>query len=1282
MSSGSLQIHAQCRLPTRMKTQDVKCVCFDTETPTLYVGTTRSVLTYDALTGARVGMPFPLPAKPSHLLYLADRRAWVVCMDDGGVMVVSKDENKVLAHHVATKAVERRLYYCATLHKPSPDYNYLFYVRARSKEVQALSLLTNNKNIAKFTGHKKFISCMDCHMTHPIMACSAIDGTIRVYLTNDMVLYNVVPGTGEGYVALCFTSSVVVSSSNSKQKKKSKGLGFAQLRLLAVGEKFVWLLDVSNPGDPRKIREYRSDGGVLYRHSGLLHCLNNTFLTIDAHGVCRAYRTDVVMNSEDGGNNKHRAFNILPLHEGFEEVQLPSTHSSLTQVPGEKEDELWDGTPRNLVLSTHATHPLVVFLGKQLGGESESLLVYEAVDAVRNYRATVPITAFTPTDTYVFNTFGNKMQVLGFPNQSGSAPEDLKSKVCFESSFESPLLVTRTSKSPLKNEFGVVLQVLDKGGRKPQKKMQSFYAFVTLEGQAPPTLKVMPGLDVAYNSKGAAVVLIGQSLLSITNPAEEGVSFALKFYADRLCEVDGVDGDWICHATLRHSLRRIHIDNEAKQIVEKTTTEYVLSPEEILYDLVMKKNYLSVVTSRRVLLLDITASGEFKTVVSIDVEGIHSSMWVGIGALLYSTTTHVGFVTASGLHLTLCSNTPQTVVAGVLNNNNTIVCASSGSGKPYVYHRSASLFEALVAGLLHGNDEALLKDVVGKYDCRFAGTSTLKALWEHGHVDVASAAAVLASTVAKVKPYSPTAFQADNQWPAPWYFKLHMAQLCNGEYMDALPSDPTDWQSIPLDYAVELVALAGHRGNHAVVANLAKGYPDGLSHIILRLFVRNEKAALKLIIRNATLPADKALAEQYMANIQTEAEQTNTTQRMWPVVGSGDGPNEHPLSFWTGQRKAKAAETDGNNNQAPEGDAGSGADFGGSTHGGGGSDSEDEGSQAKTEGQQGSHDADEIAKEQERLRNEFITTFGGGGDDEDDEEAQRKKKFKFVISDTAVARKPVQNLASVSLGLGPPGGGMRKKRIGEDGEEIPAAQTTTTQDTTTPTNVGGGSSAIKSPTTETSSPTVSVETTMSPQECTKAAQGRMEKGLWDEAIAYLDRALQLLLQDSTQLTRKTTILSVIRMKLVASILLTIQKEETKGADPKKVAMIAVCLTRIPKLTRDNNVIAHRAALKRFLAADLFGLACDAARTLVPLSKDENEFDDVISMCESKGLNNGDFPPQLCDPDEKAFCYDTYGFLGHGQGLECTYCAANYTETQQRVAQAQCPFCTYGSLDNR
>eukprot|EP00760_Papus_ankaliazontas_P010566 PhM_4_TR14355/c0_g1_i1/m.93967 len=1335
LHTGGFIRRTHCRLPHQntsttnatTTTVSARCVCFDAESTMMYVATTRFVATFDVLTGARVGMPFALSCSPSHLLYLQERRAWVACLDDGRVLVVSAMENKVLAEHVPTRAAERRPHFCAALHKPSPDYSYLFYVRSRSKDVQALSLLTSNKDLARFSGHKKFINCMDCHSTHPIMACSSVDGTIRVYHTSAVALYNVVPGTGAGYVALVFCSSNVVVSSdnNDNTMNNNSGAGlsrmlnrrrhgaFDQLRLLAVGERFVWLMDVSIPGDPRRLREYRSDRGVLYRHGVYCPSMENTVLTVDANGVCRAYRTDVVATADSThhhirGTSGTRHFNILPLHEGLAEFTVPHVVPTVGSIiPGEREDHQgWEAQRRGVVLVPHPTYPMLVTLMPDTAAAAASqqslgLPIYEAVDVARGGRCLVPQACLGPADVVSVSTAGQKVVVRLFPLDATYATGATGYS---EHTLDGPMVLHKLmhSRRAGAKEVVVVLAPPQRPKQTVSRCSELKYAVLSYGGVAAATaVELYPALDVEYAADGTLVVLKGREVHLHDQP------IPIPYFAERICVVD--DGrdmaagviTCVLHKVMSSEIVAARIDPAGRAVTTAPMT-YRLSPEEIVLELLARDAVVCIVTNGRVHLVRVdAAAGGITPLVSIAVRGLHTVHWVGWGTVMYVTTEHVGLVSASGLQLPLCGNNPHTNVVGVAPGDalNRIICIARRGCSVFTFQRQAALFEGLIAGAVASGDEGVMRRIVETTDSRHAGATTLQLLDRSGRTDLAALVAQMTGTVAKARGCHPVGLDAANAWPTPWYLKLMWAQLADEDYADALPSAISAraaWQSIPTAHIITLVSIAARKGNHSVVSSALAGLGAMVPEVLVRLFAAGEKDALRLISKNPSADDSTKARADMLFNLATTKSNSavdvrinaaTASKKHWSVVGSAADArsDEHRLSLWTGVAKVPenaAAAADNDATMTPRA-------------AGGGLDTNDHDDAASTDGGGGGGNAaddEEIAREQERLRNEFISTFGGGGDEDEDEDdgsggGTKRKKIKFVISAAPTSqRKPVQNLTSLSLGLAPPPGRAIGKKVATASED---ATTASADAATTP-------GAAAATTSASSSLEDTLLTITAPQECIKMVPARLEKKEYADAILILDRALALLLQDTTQLTRKTTIMSAVKSKLVATLLLHLEAEKKKGAaSDVQLAQKAVWLTRLPRLARDLNVTAQRAALSYFMAAKSYGIALDTAYTLQPLSKDETEFDGVIAECVAgggEGVNT--ISPALLDPDCRSFCCATFEPLarrsfaadgeegGGGGGLECTYCGLTFSESaaEHRVPSATCSYCTYGTLD--
>eukprot|EP01065_Artemidia_motanka_P038946 TRINITY_DN4779_c0_g3_i1.p1 TRINITY_DN4779_c0_g3~~TRINITY_DN4779_c0_g3_i1.p1 ORF type:complete len:1420 (+),score=457.81 TRINITY_DN4779_c0_g3_i1:84-4343(+) len=397
----------ELKVPPSHTARDVQCVCFHPRLPSCYLGFSGAVVEFDMVTGAELGtMPVRLP--PTKLLFLSERSALCVCLDDGSVVVISARDGHVLTEHRPKSSDHARPFKCADLYVDEGGFCFLFAARMRSHSVMALNLFTQNKKIPVFSGHKSYVTCLACHPSLALMACAAMDGTVRVYETTTLSLYNLIEAEKDkegpkAYVRLQFDEKgrcVQAVDAMKKKRKKDRVAPriFKDIRLLLVTERsLITFYDVSMPGAPNKVSDYYATGSY-FRDAHFSTLSPGVVLTLDHRGRYQALCATPLGDDEPRAPlppskgklklpNAH-AFKLLHDYDNIRPMTLRvhgnSRHGSAAQqhsaLPSNDDEGAWQRCTQPLLCAhMHPSLPYVMFTGKDLvfNAGGGSLTVHE-----------------------------------------------------------------------------------------------------------------------------------------------------------------------------------------------------------------------------------------------------------------------------------------------------------------------------------------------------------------------------------------------------------------------------------------------------------------------------------------------------------------------------------------------------------------------------------------------------------------------------------------------------------------------------------------------------------------------------------------------------------------------------------------------------------------------------------------------------------------------------------------------------------------------------------------
>uniref|UniRef100_A0A7S1IRZ7 Uncharacterized protein n=1 Tax=Eutreptiella gymnastica TaxID=73025 RepID=A0A7S1IRZ7_9EUGL len=433
-----MQVQHHTSLSLLADVSKVRCLCFHPTLRTVYVAISTYVVEYDLNTGAQLSTFYLQSKNIISLHFLTSRNAWVAVMEDGNVTVVSGGM-VVSQLHFAKSAKDGPSISCTAL-QDSTSLPLLFFVRRGAKIVSAAALLSQSKSMWRFEGHKKPVTMIASHPSYPLMAAAAQDGTVRIYRTDNMSLYNILEGQkskGKGtavvYVALQFDKAntkaqKTASAAVGQRKIAAKGKLHKQLQatfkkvqlLVAVEKGSLMLFDVSIPGSPKILRTLFSPGAI-YRTAHFHTTTPGRIFTLDSKGLYYPYSSGDTALSKMAKQNAELnllqpAANIEPFKlDVVQKVMKSSAKSELT-LPDE------DGvvqSPANQITTMRAhMHPMynyVVFTGEDLksmkGAANNQLSIFAWQHSASEQGDALPVVSplVLPGDCY-------------FPPGKGAAP--------------------------------------------------------------------------------------------------------------------------------------------------------------------------------------------------------------------------------------------------------------------------------------------------------------------------------------------------------------------------------------------------------------------------------------------------------------------------------------------------------------------------------------------------------------------------------------------------------------------------------------------------------------------------------------------------------------------------------------------------------------------------------------------------------------------------------------------------------------------------------------------
>jgi WD40 repeat protein len=227
-------------------------------------------------------------------------------------------------------------------------------------------------------------------------------------------------------------------------------------------------------------------------------------------------------------------------------------------------------------------------------------------------------------------------------------------------------------------------------------------------------------------------------------------------------------------------------------------------------------------------------------------------------------------------------------------------------------------------------------------------------------------------------------------------------------------------------------------------------------------------------------------------------------------------------------------------------------------------------------------------------------------------------------------------------------------------------------------------------------------THINPSESLKNGMALMEQGKYREAKNCVNEAISALVNDSTEVLKKTNLLLCVRYKLVILMLANNQRLEAKPGPTqiRDLARNSFLLSQV-KVVAKHQVICRNMARKRNLQANNFGCTAIVTRQLLPLTPPQHrpEVEKCLNHCQEQSFSNEDkdLEAELLwaeqqmkqrgeDPEflPMRFCWRTFDLFKQDvhEYLECPYCTAMYAPNEEAKIQPEkiCSYCSYGTLE--
>eukprot|EP01064_Diplonema_japonicum_P002012 TRINITY_DN11306_c0_g1_i1.p1 TRINITY_DN11306_c0_g1~~TRINITY_DN11306_c0_g1_i1.p1 ORF type:complete len:1299 (+),score=224.34 TRINITY_DN11306_c0_g1_i1:63-3899(+) len=1268
-------------LPQGLCAKDVVSVCFHPMLPSVYVALKGSVVEYDIVTGSKVG-DFPLSVPPMEMMVLPSRTALVVCNVDGSVVVIDFTDGHILAEHLTKGEKGERRFECVTLYG-----SQLIFSRVKSVSAFALNLFSTNKKLQGFTGHNTAITCMSTHPTLPLLVCAAVDGTVRVFEITSHGLYNVIEAERENkdtvkrYCTVKFHTGG--SQAGKKQRSKKKGITsyYKNVKLLLVAEKsLIIYYDISIPGAPNKLRDFYAPG-VYYRDACFHPGDSNVIFSMDHKGCYSALNTEG-SGVAKGGNtpgvslqplqDKKKskvfkpnscAFSFLSENENIANLHIP------VKGTGRHGIAMHTAATRNAISVAVAPHcPYHCFYGTEVGKDSaRCLMIYKLQSASKRYRGTgAPlITAISPPPEYWVNPCSRMVLPGVVYSLSGRGKNKIvvRAHDIVSSTHETTVFTPKTA-GGVEMEHCTPLAIshstrghLDITVKHNGREGQGGVYKTTMTPKGPPDKFVK---QEGFTTDTATVIL--SIKINEETVIAQCANGAGKVYLQKL-KADGF----------------VPIPDNDKTIL--------LDPEEYFHEAVVMQDggHIGIATTSRVIIVDenlaikcVRAPGGYTP----SIAAIH---WIG-SCLCFTTHCNVFVMTMNGDVSRIASIPDCSVIAGVLYDRLLVATAFDGDDVA-IWSKHANHFETLCKGFLsHKPDpRSSLKPLTASYNCTQATQSLLHRLTESGLGDLAAQLSNY-SVGLSGNPYINSTWREKS--------KLHMLsgdlpsalkdmksalENLRGEVLGLRVNSVSNFSPPPppgpfIETGILLFQCAVHTNDTPTADGVLELMNHPFAVLAYLRKVNDARSLAKLaelskhsVVKKIAEKLPEVIKEKRMKYPVPALKKTQT----WVIGTTSDGVScmetidgeEKDLprmdltdlkSFVWGQQPLEHGEA----GLVQEGFQESDDDDG--------EDDEIENDEfafphnADDDVKSNEGDEDEIARQQEELRRQYLSSFAGedgeaNGEEEDDDGFGTQRKFKkFTINKEAVYKQPT--LSSLQLGFGIPQPKQQPDQSKDDTSSNPASPSPHPEKPPPPSFLG-----------------------TSPSDCLRNAMTKLEKSRFPDAIKRLEAARFYLIEDATMVAKKTPLIQVTHYILCCRILAEVKQLEKDRFedDVKKCAVITFLASKLP-LQKKHVLQCVKLGVRWCMEACYYTLA----KHIIESSTDSETFDDQLEQCIASAAS--DVSPSsepYFSATDQSFCWKTFALFADGGAdttqTTCTYCPAVISGGTPGTT---CEFCDYGETE--
>lgn len=200
----------------------------------------------------------------------------------------------------------------------------------------------------------------------------------------------------------------------------------------------------------------------------------------------------------------------------------------------------------------------------------------------------------------------------------------------------------------------------------------------------------------------------------------------------------------------------------------------------------------------------------------------------------------------------------------------------------------------------------------------------------------------------------------------------------------------------------------------------------------------------------------------------------------------------------------------------------------------------------------------------------------------------------------------------------------------------------------------------------------------------KQAHQLLESGHHMHALKDVESAIKLLIQDSTQVIKKSNIVLCVNYKLALILLLRIRRADAAKERPDSVmesALLSTFLASVPIFMK-HRVTCFRMAIARNMDASNFSIAARVINNLLPHMPPQahGELEKRLKVCEERGYSDSPNLPAGAALEKVRFCWKSFRAIEpSSRFFQCNYCKALFLSD---VAQEQdrCAYCMYGALE--